>query len=423
MPGSTVADASSARDSPASLEARSRGGSVHSQQNVVKPPGTPLRSHASGAGTPTQARSRQGSFSSASPLQKQASVASLARSAAASAAAAADVMSPTVASGAGSRRNSVRSQNSQGTLQHSTTLRPPSVGDQASERAESVVGTAVGSPSLAAQDVAAPSPAPPTPQEAPIELTTEERLEKAERELADSRAKVYSLEQTNASLQRLMASGSADSKVKLLTADLNKRVEKIKALEAEVKKQTKRADDAETKAKQASLKDKRQSRSSMNLSQHGSNQDKAVIKDLQAKLAVAEMRGASAEPAQPHSHDGGQAPQVVSKLQTMLAEKETEKLMLSRKLEQAQDAIVSSAGAGFENEVKLQQARSALQSILRSQSPQHTAANSPALVPSMRAMSPASMINPASTNSFRQHQSITSTASRPRGAYYDYTAV
>eukprot|EP01060_Flectonema_neradi_P034845 TRINITY_DN6245_c0_g5_i1.p1 TRINITY_DN6245_c0_g5~~TRINITY_DN6245_c0_g5_i1.p1 ORF type:complete len:438 (+),score=119.40 TRINITY_DN6245_c0_g5_i1:54-1367(+) len=275
-----------------------------------------------------------------------------------------------------------------------------------------------------------PSPSPnPTPSPAPVEeppreptppaapLTVEEKLVQAEQELAAAKSKIYSLEQQNASMQRLMSGTSSDAKIKLLNQDINKRIERIKALEAEVKKQTKRAEDAEKKA--SSGLSRRASRSSMNVSDKASAEK---IKELQKQLNASQSKVAELSAGKPAT--GGTTPtmapvqhvsqpdagsqQLIFKLRTMLAERDAEKQMLEHRLSKAQEAIVSSAGSGFENEVKLQQARSALQSILTSQSPSRS--RSPHHTDRGLSHSPAA--SPA------KYESITSGAERPK-AYYD----
>ena len=264
-------------------------------------------------------------------------------------------------------------------------------------------------------------PREPTPPAAPAApLSTEEKLLQAEQDLAEAKSKIHALEQQNASIQRLMSGQSSDAKIKLLNQDINKRIERIKALETEVKKQTKRADDAEKKASQGGMT-RRASRSSMNVSDKVSA-DK--IKELQKQLNASQTKVAELS-AKPTGGAGGtQTPtiapiqhasqpdagsqQLVFKLRTMLAERDAEKQMLEHRLKKAQEAIVSSAGSGFENEVKLQQARSALQSILTSQSPSRS--RSPQHV-DRTSRSPAAA-SPV------KYDSITSGHERPK-AYYD----
>eukprot|EP01064_Diplonema_japonicum_P000651 TRINITY_DN10428_c0_g2_i1.p1 TRINITY_DN10428_c0_g2~~TRINITY_DN10428_c0_g2_i1.p1 ORF type:complete len:433 (+),score=96.79 TRINITY_DN10428_c0_g2_i1:54-1352(+) len=373
--------------------ARSRQGSTAS----ALPPKTPITSPDS-----VKARSRQGSTASQGPgLSKQGSRASLkesvTESAAAAAAAAAGTPIPEVSSPAEemTRQGSHLSGRSQGTARASAaSLAPSEPREPVPEMAESVHS-----------DRAATPVAPPT---------TPPEARSVETELADARAKVHSLEQQNASLQRLMSSGSGEVKIKMLTQDLAKRSERIKSLEAEVKRLTKRAEEAETKAR-ANVQ-RRASRSSMNVSEKGSSQDRAVIKELQAKLHDAEgkIQALQTKDGRPTSFPAGgqnEAQGTIFKLQTMLAERDAEVQMLQQKLQRAQDAIVSSAGAGFENEVKLQQARTALQSILRSQSPQHSSSRAPSQP--TRGASPMSPLS--TTAALTQYPS---TASKPK-AYYE----
>ncbi|KAJ9462822.1 hypothetical protein DIPPA_59580 [Diplonema papillatum] len=208
----------------------------------------------------------------------------------------------------------------------------------------------------------------------------EDELDSCRRELAAANSRIVSLEKDKEALQRLMSSSSGDAKVRILTQDLQKRSEKIKQLEAELKRQMKRVDDAERQMKTGRHKDRRHSRASIH--DKSSAQDRAVIKELQQKLVHAEARlkgghhhvdASSAhsfgeEPRHPNSRDS-QSQATILKLRSLLAERETEVARLRQRLDRAQEAIVSSAGAGFENEVKLQQARSALKCILSSQSP------------------------------------------------------
>eukprot|EP00754_Rhynchopus_humris_P013646 Rhum_TRINITY_DN14338_c3_g1::Rhum_TRINITY_DN14338_c3_g1_i1::g.81618::m.81618 len=413
-------------------ETRSRQGSLISaaaQNSAARSgAGTPVL-----AGTPdvTQGSRRSSVGSNAGTtagLAKKSSIASLRSAAASAAAAAADVAVAPSASGLGSRKGSVRSQASAHTTQGQGTAAPGTPAAVPVDVASIVSGSRPASQADVAElvesmreEVASAAPAAPEPVPEPeVELTVEEKLARAERELAEAKQKVYSLEQTNASMQRLMASGSGDSKIKLLTADLNKRAEKIKALEGALKKEKHRGDEFEKALKTERSKSNRASRASLNLSAGSTGQDKQVIRELQAKLEAANktLSEGGAPPSRPTSQHYPQpeSTHAVTKLQAMLTEKESEKQMLKNKLDAAQEAIVSSAGAGFENEVKLQQARTALQSILRSQSPQHSASHSPH---SMRAMSPAATLaNAASASPFRNYASITSAASKPR-AYYE----
>eukprot|EP01059_Diplonema_ambulator_P007116 TRINITY_DN16647_c0_g2_i2.p1 TRINITY_DN16647_c0_g2~~TRINITY_DN16647_c0_g2_i2.p1 ORF type:complete len:443 (+),score=103.40 TRINITY_DN16647_c0_g2_i2:46-1329(+) len=378
---------------------RSRQGSMTSGM----PPKTPL----SGA----EGRSRQGSFTSqAQAVSKQGSRMSLKESvggesppvnppsagAASGSPAVTSPVAPPSEHAAIVRQGSQVSARSQGTAKQSAADAP--VSEPARE------GTPEGSAHserAATPLVQSSSPA----QEAPRDVETE---------LAEAKNRIYSLEQQNASLQRLMSSSSGDTKIKMMTQDLNKRSERIKALEAEVKKQTKRAEEAEAKAR-VTTKERRMSRSSMNVSEKGSAQDKAVIKELQTKLQETEAKLNEVQRQdRPVSFSvGGQDAQAtIFKLQTLLAEREAANQLLEQKLARAQAAIVSSAGAGFENEVKLQQAKSALQSILRSQSPQHStrAPSQP-----LRGGSASPMSHPASP-SLTQYPS-----SRPK-AYYETLA-
>eukprot|EP01065_Artemidia_motanka_P012275 TRINITY_DN1674_c11_g1_i1.p1 TRINITY_DN1674_c11_g1~~TRINITY_DN1674_c11_g1_i1.p1 ORF type:complete len:535 (+),score=124.21 TRINITY_DN1674_c11_g1_i1:215-1606(+) len=197
------------------------------------------------------------------------------------------------------------------------------------------------------------------------ELTA--RLESKDQELRKAEQQVENLEQTNASLNRLMQSQSQDAKVKLLNEDLQKRAATIKKLEEENKRLHKKAESSGSRpvSRQPSVV---------------SGGDRRVleekdgqIRDLKAQLMQrdAELSRAresvdrpqsAARPVQ--SGDAGLQDQNV-RLRQMLAEREAEKQQIQLRLERAQDAILSSAGAGFENEVKLQQARTALQCILR----------------------------------------------------------
>eukprot|EP01062_Namystynia_karyoxenos_P055988 TRINITY_DN4697_c1_g2_i5.p1 TRINITY_DN4697_c1_g2~~TRINITY_DN4697_c1_g2_i5.p1 ORF type:complete len:544 (+),score=195.17 TRINITY_DN4697_c1_g2_i5:95-1726(+) len=218
------------------------------------------------------------------------------------------------------------------------------------------------------------------------------RVEELEGQLHSKNQEIARLEATNASLQRLMEAKSSDAKVKTLQDDLAKRAATIKKLEEEIKRLQKKAESSDRETK-------RLSRLPSNLGDKGDVEERdRMIRELQSKLqsreealsaarseaaqskraaesarAAAEAAGVEVNVDIPQSRPLSMqldsaavgAQQENFRLRQQLAEKDAERQQLQNRLDRAQDAILSSAGAGFENEVKLQQARTALQCILK----------------------------------------------------------
>eukprot|EP01062_Namystynia_karyoxenos_P034975 TRINITY_DN2561_c1_g1_i1.p1 TRINITY_DN2561_c1_g1~~TRINITY_DN2561_c1_g1_i1.p1 ORF type:complete len:455 (+),score=149.17 TRINITY_DN2561_c1_g1_i1:77-1366(+) len=233
----------------------------------------------------------------------------------------------------------------------------------AEERLHATVGSdAVGALAPAAQPpehpaeevVEEPAPAPP---EAPAQGGQD--LEAA---LQDALAQVRRLEQANESLTRLMQSSSNDARLRVLTEDLKSRSATIKKLEEEVRRQKDRADKAEAAAARAPPAAAQARRPS---DSKALQEKDAALKALQQKVQqqdaeIRELRELNADQSALQQAQG-----LIMQMRQGLAERDTELQLLRQKLDRAQEAIVGSAGCGFETDVKLHRARGALVNILK----------------------------------------------------------
>eukprot|EP01062_Namystynia_karyoxenos_P059416 TRINITY_DN5086_c0_g1_i1.p1 TRINITY_DN5086_c0_g1~~TRINITY_DN5086_c0_g1_i1.p1 ORF type:complete len:678 (+),score=207.93 TRINITY_DN5086_c0_g1_i1:67-2034(+) len=222
------------------------------------------------------------------------------------------------------------------------------------------------------------------------------------------------------SLQRIMASGSQDAKLRRLTEDLATKAKLVKELEGELEKQKKEAArhkaDAEKAKKDLAAAQKHPRVDSVKGG--GGGADAAKLRELEAKLQRAEARAKEAESAAAAAHaqrrgsaassawsDGpskrpappaaaaarsppADAAQVASlrqqleALQSGITARDTAIRQLTLKLERAQEAITGSAGIGWESDVKLHQTKSMLQRLLRDVSPKAARAALSAVSPS-----------------------------------------
>eukprot|EP00756_Hemistasia_phaeocysticola_P009934 Hpha_TRINITY_DN14971_c5_g2::TRINITY_DN14971_c5_g2_i1::g.143949::m.143949 len=266
----------------------------------------------------------------------------------------------------------------------------------------------------------------------------EKQLHDKDAELRHERSESEKLNARVESLNRLLSSNTQDSKVKILNEDLQKRAATIKKLEEENKRLSKKAESAG-----AGTADRRKSRAGSTATSPADVADRdAKIKELQNELEqtrsdltrkrkeVEQGRKAleaAREKAAAAGVDVGEMVQRVPsriqsmavsssdveniKLRQMLAEREAEKQQIQCRLDRAQEAILSSAGTGFENEVKLQQARTALQCILKAhrKSPDQRDARTQSASAVPRDPSPA-FVNPASGASaaFRSRTDVSS---------------
>ena len=210
------------------------------------------------------------------------------------------------------------------------------------------------------------------------------------------------------SLQRIMASGDQEAKVNRLNDDLQARAKRIKELETELK--TSQGDAKKWKAEAEKAKKLNKKKSLLNVAESVSHQDdhekkddrieelEEIIKKLQSEASMAAMR-VTEVPAAHHSHatshsDGppppkaaagtlspaaqygaqynGNNPQLIEEVQRLkqsVAERNSAIEQLNQKLERAQSAILSSAGVGWEADVKLHQTKGMLQKMLKAASP------------------------------------------------------
>eukprot|EP00756_Hemistasia_phaeocysticola_P009932 Hpha_TRINITY_DN14971_c5_g10::TRINITY_DN14971_c5_g10_i1::g.144002::m.144002 len=263
----------------------------------------------------------------------------------------------------------------------------------------------------------------------------EKQLHDKDAELRYERSEGEKLNARVESLNRLLSSNTQDSKVKILNEDLQKRAATIKKLEEENKKLSKKAESAGTadrrKSRQGSIasadvadrdakikelqNELEQTRSDLTRKRKEAEQGRKALESAREKAAAAgvdvgEMVQRMPSRVQSMAMSTSDVENV--KLRQMLAEREAERQQMQCRLDRAQEAILSSAGAGFENEVKLQQARTALQCILkahRSKSPDQARTASASALP--REVSPA-FINPASGASaaFRSRTDVSSGA-------------
>eukprot|EP01059_Diplonema_ambulator_P012727 TRINITY_DN2316_c0_g1_i1.p1 TRINITY_DN2316_c0_g1~~TRINITY_DN2316_c0_g1_i1.p1 ORF type:complete len:571 (+),score=142.20 TRINITY_DN2316_c0_g1_i1:40-1752(+) len=202
------------------------------------------------------------------------------------------------------------------------------------------------------------------------------------------------------SLQRLMASGNQDTKIHRLQEDLKERALKVKELEQELKK----AKDENAKLKQevGAKKGKKAKDTPDTTTYHDSRiiaEKDEQIEELQRQVTLLReeaRRGSVTDPAEltrrlshASSHSDGPAParpkssevrtevrydqaaiQEVKVLKQKLTERDAVIQQLNLKLERAQEAILSSAGVGWEAHVKLHQTKGMLGKMLRAASPE-----------------------------------------------------
>lgn len=190
-------------------------------------------------------------------------------------------------------------------------------------------------------------------------------------EVEELRAQVARLSASNESMSRLMQSSSQDSKVRLLTEDLSKRAAAIKKLEDEVRTQKRRAEKAEAQRDESS-KDKGTSKAPVHIAQADTKEleaSKKAASELKKRVealtesldserdrrVAAEQRAAAGEAMKQRFQELGQ----------MVVQKDVQIQHLEQRLARAQEAIVNSAGSGYENDVKLQRTRGALINILK----------------------------------------------------------
>lgn len=273
------------------------------------------------------------------------------------------------------------------------------------------------------------------------------RVRELEEELRQKQAENDKLNARIDSMQAVHSGGTEklEGRIERQKEEMAKKDDTIKKLEEEVKKLKKKADNAEGTIQE----ERRFSRDlSRTLSKVGGNDAaKALnkkIEELQEKLAEREEELEAAVAArdlakQDAEHSrvaaskagvaldrqressrqqlGGFGAQAaaVTQLQQSLAEREAEKQQLQLRLDRAQEAIINSAGQGFENEVKLQQARTALQCILKVHKEQSTGSTG-------RPVSP-SPAPPKLIDDFPLRPSLASTAGHSTAAYRSVTDI
>eukprot|EP01065_Artemidia_motanka_P026240 TRINITY_DN3116_c1_g1_i1.p1 TRINITY_DN3116_c1_g1~~TRINITY_DN3116_c1_g1_i1.p1 ORF type:complete len:663 (+),score=200.33 TRINITY_DN3116_c1_g1_i1:56-2044(+) len=274
-----------------------------------------------------------------------------------------------------------------------------------------------------ADAAAAAGAATPSAQDLDAAAEEQQQAEPAAASAADARELEHENEKLKAqiaSLQRLLAGGSQDAKLKRLTEDLAAKAKRVKELEADLGKQKREVESARSEAEKAkkelaAAKSKKGGHSEHHHHHTASDKDRdreieqreARIRDLEAKLNKAESAarnrdsaakaGRTRSGAEPERLGSGSAwsdvgPQATPKAQTVqkdtaalaqvstlkrqveqlqsgLTERDAAMQQLKLKLERAQEAIIGSAGSGWESDVKLHQTRAMLQRLLRSVSP------------------------------------------------------
>eukprot|EP01065_Artemidia_motanka_P022919 TRINITY_DN27181_c0_g1_i1.p1 TRINITY_DN27181_c0_g1~~TRINITY_DN27181_c0_g1_i1.p1 ORF type:complete len:582 (+),score=224.11 TRINITY_DN27181_c0_g1_i1:79-1824(+) len=338
----------------------------------------------------------QTSFAAPTAVEPLADVEAVAKEALA---AAEEAMSGTLS---GSRR---MSQASLGVSQR----RPPTDVAAAEEVAEEAAGP--GTPAAEApaasehESAAQPAIEIDTNDPAALRATIVQLRELLQRKDQDLRDKVAHIRE----LRDQLSDGGRDqdARVKRLSDDLKDRDGTIKRLQGEVADLSKKAQSAEKDKKDAQRLSRRMSTCSTADAKAVQERDR-TIKELQEQLERREdeldaarkaaagardseqavrglleqtraaaaaagvevsglqtlpMAGNRASIGAPRSGDGAEA----TALRQQLAQREAEVKQLLLRLDRAQDAIICTAGSGFENEVKLQQARSALRCILTAQ--------------------------------------------------------
>lgn len=224
----------------------------------------------------------------------------------------------------------------------------------------------------------------------PVEepMTPEQLLAERDEQIVQLERELLKKQQQVDSMTRIMESGSQDTKIKLMQDDLNDKSARIKKLEDEVKKEKKRADTAEKRVTETEdeLKEARR-RSSKSSPMPASPQQKpaddsklqAVVQEKERQITTleeqlrqrstqvqkSEERAVAAERRAANPQIPQEAKQFIIQLQQTLAQKEAQLQQTTQKLDEAREAIVESAGCGFDNDVRLHQAQSALRNIIK----------------------------------------------------------
>ena len=187
------------------------------------------------------------------------------------------------------------------------------------------------------------------PEEPAVPYSAEARVVELEALLATRDKELHtSREQVN-SLQRLQASSSSDTKIKILNEERAKLASKVKEIETklskevdkwkrEAKKHEAEVNTLKAKEKEKKSRDTVEARKSVSRAESEAlAASHAIVADVNAKLQAATRAS---------------------------AEKDAEMVSLQRKLRRAHEAIEHGASVGYNNEVKLHQARSALHAIM-----------------------------------------------------------
>ena len=191
----------------------------------------------------------------------------------------------------------------------------------------------------------------PVRDDSPVSITAPDSILSPEARIAELEAQVaakdrelkLSRDQVEA-LQRLQANSNTDAKIRVLNEERSKLATRIKETETRLNREiTKLKSDNTTKTQQiGDLKTQLSSRNSgARKSLHSAEAAQAAI-----LVQVNELK------------------YKVTDLQKQLTERVTENQSLSNQLAKAQEAIVCGASSGYDSEVKLHQARSALHAIM-----------------------------------------------------------
>eukprot|EP01061_Rhynchopus_euleeides_P022944 TRINITY_DN37444_c0_g1_i1.p1 TRINITY_DN37444_c0_g1~~TRINITY_DN37444_c0_g1_i1.p1 ORF type:complete len:421 (+),score=157.10 TRINITY_DN37444_c0_g1_i1:183-1445(+) len=182
-----------------------------------------------------------------------------------------------------------------------------------------------------------------------VALSPEDRLVELESLLATRERELHlSREQVN-SLQRLAANSSHDAKIKMLSDERAKLAARVKEVETKLTKEVEKwKKEAKAREKEvAELKSREKDRRSREQVESRKSMSRAEAEALAvSQVAIQELNT---------KH---------SAMQKAMAEKDAEVVSLQKQLKRAHDAIEHGATVGYNNEVKLHQARSALHAIM-----------------------------------------------------------